>query len=53
MIFGMDEWTDSDTEIEKENERAKQWISWVAIELNQVAVTINGSMVRHSLYSMF
>ena len=28
----------SDTETEKENEPAKQWLSWVVIDLNQVAV---------------
>ena len=34
----------SDTETEKENEPAKQWLSWVAIDLNQVAAPIDGSM---------
>ena len=33
----MDEWTNSDTETEKENEPAKKWLSWVAKDLNQVA----------------
>ena len=37
MILGMDEWTNSDTETEKENEPAKKWLSWVAKDLNQVA----------------
>ena len=37
MILGMDEWANSDTKTEKENELAKQWLSWVAIDLNQVA----------------
>ena len=49
MIFGMDEWTNSDTDTEKENETAKQWLSWVAIDLNQVAAIVAVSVAYHTV----
>ena len=43
----MDEWTNSNTDTEKESEPAKQWLSWVAIDLNQVAAIVAVSVTAY------